>query len=237
MTPISITTTTRRLVAYSPVPYRRSWARLLAAPLVLASNVAVGAAVYLPWRTARVRWAIPLDDVMRPVAGSGRSVIYYSWHAYEPFLVLAFRDIPLRSTPSAIGNDGIASRLVQHTVAWSGMPVWVYRRRSPVPPTEQVIQLLKRHPQQIALVPDAGGPYGRVKPGLAEIARAVDAWLIPIVVRGRGRLKIQRPWRYGFPTPFCTVTVYPGEPFEGGTATVDRCQRALEELDSGVGHG
>jgi lysophospholipid acyltransferase (LPLAT)-like uncharacterized protein len=162
-------------------------------------------------------------------------LIYYSWHAYEPFLLLAFRNIATEWTPHAIGHDGIASRSLQHAVAWFGVPVWVYRRRSPVTPTQQIIKLVKEQRHHVALVPDSGGPYGSVKPGIAEIARTVDAWVLPVVVRARGRLRIRRPWRYGFPLPFCSVDVYAGEPFDGRTASVDRCQRSLDALETHVG--
>ncbi len=224
-----------RSVSYSQVPFRRSWTAPLLAPVALVSNVAVMASVYIPWRTARIRWIPPLADVTQSIADSNRPLIYYSWHAYEPFLLLAFRDIATQWIPHAIGHDGIASRSLQHAVAWLGVPVWVYRRRSPVTPTQQIIQLVMEQRRHVALVPDAGGPYGSVKPGLAEIARAVDAWVIPVVVRARGRLGIRRPWRYGFPLPFCSVDVHSGEPLEGRIAGVDRFQLALEALETRLG--
>ncbi len=229
--------TRHRRISYSQVPFQPSWAARLALPVTLVSNLAVVATVYIPWRTARVRWTPPLDDIAGPVADGGRPLIYYSWHKYEPFLLLAFRDIPARLTPHAIGHDGIASRSLQHAVSWFGVPVWVYRRRSPVTPTEQIIRLLREQHHHVALVPDAGGPYGRIKPGLAEIANAVDAWVIPVVVRAQGRFNLPRPWRYGFPLPFCSVDVYAGEPFEGNAATVDRYQHALDALETRLGGG
>ena len=79
---------------------------------------------------------------------------------------------------------------------------------------------------------DAGGPYGRVKPGLAEIARATGAWVVPLVVRGRPVIEFTRPWHYVFPLPFCSVLASYGEPLDGREATVDRCQQALDAVEN-----
>jgi lysophospholipid acyltransferase (LPLAT)-like uncharacterized protein len=86
----------------------------------------------------------------------------------------------------------------------------------------------------IGLFADAGGPYGRVKPGLAEIAQATDAWLVPLIVNGRPIIMLKRPWRYAFPLPFCTLTAHRGEPIDGREATVDRCQEALDGVEARV---
>ncbi|NIM48253.1 MAG: hypothetical protein GTO22_03180 [Gemmatimonadales bacterium] len=92
--------------------------------------------------------------------------------------------------------------------------------------------MVKARGCHIGLFADAGGPYGRVKPGLAEIARETGAWLVPLVVRGRPLIRLSRPWRYLFPLPFCSLRAYHGEPFDGREATVARCQEALDHVES-----
>jgi len=84
----------------------------------------------------------------------------------------------------------------------------------------------------VGLFADAGGPYGKVKPGLAEIARATEAWLVPVVVRGRPTLRFRWPWRYQFPLPFCRLAAHYGKPIDGRDATVERCQEALERTEA-----
>jgi lysophospholipid acyltransferase (LPLAT)-like uncharacterized protein len=133
--------------------------------------------------------------------------------------------------PTGIGHDGLLSRMVQQTSAWFGFRIWVYRRKSPIKPKQQLIDMIRSRRCNIGLFADAGGPYGRVKPGLPEMARATDAWLVPLVVRGRPIVMLKRPWRYGFPLPFCRLVAHWGDPIDGRDATVDACQRALEELD------
>jgi lysophospholipid acyltransferase (LPLAT)-like uncharacterized protein len=71
-----------------------------------------------------------------------------------------------------------------------------------------------------------------VKPGLPEIARATDAWLVPLIVRGRPIIELKRPWHYQFPVPFGTLRAHHGEPIDGGTATVDRCEEALNGIEA-----
>jgi lysophospholipid acyltransferase (LPLAT)-like uncharacterized protein len=110
------------------------------------------------------------------------------------------------------------------------MSVWVYRRNSPIRPTQQIIDLLKAERCNVGMIPDSGGPYGKVKPGLAEIARSTGAWLVPVIIRARGLLKLRRPWRGGLPLPYCSLVAYHGPPLDGTRTSVAECQTALDEL-------
>jgi lysophospholipid acyltransferase (LPLAT)-like uncharacterized protein len=121
--------------------------------------------------------------------------------------------------------------MLQQATARFGYHLWIYRRKSPIPPKQQIIEMVRARGCNIGLFADAGGPYGRVKPGLPEIARATNAWLVPLIVRGRPVIGIRRPWRYVFPLPFCTLTANRGDPIDGQEATVDRCQEALDKVE------
>jgi lysophospholipid acyltransferase (LPLAT)-like uncharacterized protein len=162
---------------------------------------------------------------------SARSLIFYSWHAYEPVAMCAFRDVSFDFMPTVIGHDGLLSRMVQQASARLGYRMWVYRRASPVPPRQQIIEMVKDRRCNIGLFADSGGPYGRVKPGLPEIARATGAWLVPLVVRGRPVITIKRPCHFVFPLPFCSLTARIGEPIDGREATIDLCEEALDNLE------
>lgn len=200
-------------------------------PLIRASNAALTAWLYPCWRTAHVRWSPPLNILADRVRGSGRPVIYYSWHAYELMLLLGFRDVPGFLKPIGIGHDGVLSRMLQSTGARLGFHLWIYRRKSAIRPRDQIIELIRTRECHIGLFTDAGGPYGRVKPGLAEIARATDALVVPLITRGRPRLKLSRPWRYGIPLPYCRVVVFNGPPLDGRHATLVEYQSAMDELE------
>lgn len=219
-------------MSYAPVPFEAPWYRPLLQPLVFGSNLAVAAWMYPCWRTARTLWSPSLDVLAATLADAGRPVIYYTWHAYELLGACAFRDVPEALTPVGIGHDGVRSRMLQQAFRWCGVSIWVYRRRSPIRPKQQIIDLLCSGRSRIALAADAGGPYRRVKPGLPEIARAADALLVPFVVRGRGVLLLRRRVRYDVPLPFCSLVLYYGAPLDGRDATVAACQQALEDEES-----
>ncbi len=66
-----------------------------------------------------------------------------------------------------------------------------------------------------------------VKPGLPEVARESEAILVPVALRARPVVMLRWPRKYGFPLPFSSIEVFWGEPFDGSTATLEHCQKAL----------
>ena len=222
-------------ISFATVPSSTAWYSFLLRPLIVASNAAVSAWLYPCWRTARIVWHPPLDVLAQRVKNTGRPIIYYSWHAYEPMLFLGMRDVPAFLRPIAIGHDGVLSRMLQSTGARLGYHMWIYRRTSAIRPRDQIIELIRARSCNIGLVTDAGGPYGRVKPGLVEIARATNAWVVPLVLRGRPILKLRWPWRYGIPLPRCRVKVFNGQPLDGREATLRDYQSAMDDLENTAG--
>jgi len=221
----------RGRISFASVPSDTTWYRPLYQPLVFLSNVAMAAWIYPCWRTVRIRWIPPLDELAQCAERTGRPLVFYSWHAYEPLTLCAFRDVPPEMMPTGIGHDGLLSRMLQQASAWFGFRLWIYRRKSPIRPKHQIIEMVQTRGCNIGLFADSGGPYGRVKPGLPEIARATNAWLVPLVVRARPLIRLRRPWHYEFPLPFCRLWAHHGNPIDGHDATVDVCQEALERVE------
>lgn len=221
----------RGRVSFAQVPFEAAWYQPLLQPIAFASNVALAAWMYPCWRTARVRWHPPTEVLAQRARDSRRPIIYYSWHAYEPLTLVAFRDVPDPLKPTAIGHDGTLSRMLQRTGAWFGYHLWIYRRKSPIRPKDQIIDLIQRRGCNIGLFPDAGGPYGRVKPGLAEIAAATNALVVPLVTRCRPVVMLRWPRRYRFPLLFSSLVVYNGAPLDGPRTSTDEFQKAMEELE------
>ena len=217
------------------MPAETLWYHPLSKPLVLLSNFLLAAWIYPCWRTVRVSWHPSLDHLARLSTDTHRPLIFYSWHAYEPITICAFRDVPPDMRPTGIGHDGVLSRMLQQATAWFGYRLWVYRRKSPIRPKQQIIDMVRARGCNIGLFADAGGPYGCVKPGLAEIARETEGWLVPLIVRARPAVMVRWPRRYGFPVPFGALRAHHGEPIDGREATVDQCQAALEALESPPG--
>lgn len=223
----------RGRISFAVVPFEKPpWYSRLLQPLVLAANVLLVLWIYPCWRTVRIRWIPSLDVLAKLARETNRPLIFYSWHAYEPLTLCAFRDLPAELELTGIGHDGVLSRMLQRATAWFGFRVWIYRRKSAIRPKQQIIDMVRSRGSNIGLFADAGGPYRRVKPGLPEIARATNGWLVPMVVRGRPILTLPWPVRYVFPLPFCKLEVYYGAPIDGREATVDGCQLALEQVET-----
>jgi len=221
----------RGRISFAAVPAETLWYQRYSKPLVLLSNFLLAAWIYPCWRTVRVSWQPSLDSLARLTADTGRPLIFYSWHAYEPITICAFRDVPPEMRPTGIGHDGVLSRMLQQATAWFGYRLWIYRRHSPVRPKQQIIDMVRARGCNIGLFADAGGPYGHVKPGLPEIARETDAWLVPLVVRARPVIMLRWPRRYGFPVPFGALHACHGAPIDGRETTVAVCQAALEAVE------
>jgi lysophospholipid acyltransferase (LPLAT)-like uncharacterized protein len=223
-----------RLIRFSNSPYQARALDALFEPLICCINIVVGGWLYPAWRTARVQWEPDVAELIRLFNEQSRPIICYAWHKYELIGICAFRDFPQDSTPIAISHDGFWSRSLQQIGVWYDLPVWVYRRRSPIKPKDQLINLLKRERPIIGLFPDSGGPDSHIRSGFVDVAQATGALLIPMVWHSRPVLIFRSPRRYYFPIPFSRVIAYYGRPIEGTCVTSNDCRNALEELEERI---
>jgi lysophospholipid acyltransferase (LPLAT)-like uncharacterized protein len=204
-------------------------------PLIYLTNLTVAAWMYPAWRSARIQWEPDVAELIRLFKERSRPIICFAWHAYELIGTCVFRDFPREFVPLAIGHDGPRSRALQQSVAWYGSPVWVYRRRSPVQPKDQLIDLLKVERAVIGVFPDSGGPDGQIRPGFVEVARAAEALLVPMAWHARPVLMVRSPRRYCLPVPFSRVSAYYGPLIDGTLTTREDCRQALEDLEGRMG--
>ena len=222
-----------RPIRFSDAPYRRNPLDVLLEPLVYAANLAFACSLYPAWRTARIRWEPDAAQLVRLFKERSRPIMCFAWHAYELNSLCAFRDFPRDVVPIGIGHDGPQSRALQQTATWFGVPVWAYRRRSPVPPRTQIINLLKAERPVIGVFVDSGGPDGQVRQGFLDVARATEALLVPLAWHARPALVLRVPRRrYCFPAPFSRIRAYHGQPIDGVSATPDACRDALQSLEA-----
>jgi len=221
-----------RPIRFSDAPYRARAFDAVWEPLVYVANLAAATCLYPAWRTARIRWEPDVEQLIRLFKDRSRPTICFAWHAYELNGVCVFRDFPRDLVPLAIGHDGPASRALQQSVAWYGFPIWVYRRRSPIQPKAQIINLLKAERPVIGVFVDSGGPDGQVRPGFLEVARAAEALLVPMAWHARPRLVLRALHRrHCLPVPFSQITAYHGQPMDGIDATLADCRDALDALE------
>ena len=164
---------------------------ILLEPLVYLSNLAVAISLYPAYRTARIQWEPDAAKLIRLFKERSRPIVCFAWHAYELNSFCAFRDFPRDLVPLAVGHDGPLSRALQQSAAWYDFPVCVYRRRSPIPPKAQIVNLLKTERPVIGVFPDSGGPDGNIRPGFLEVARAAEALLVPMAWHARPVLAVR----------------------------------------------
>jgi len=181
--------------------------------------------------TATVRWPRPPSPLLERAATEGRPLIYYTWHAYTWLSVTAFRGLPDWAVPAILAHDGWRSRANQRAYTWFGFPVWVYGQHSSTRPRKQIADALLNLGGNLALAADSGGPYGRVKDGLLDIAKASNALLVPLTFRGRRLVRLHRPVTHYVPLPFCSLVVHDGEPLEARQVSIADCQAALDRLE------
>src|SRR5689334_16950717 len=88
-------------------------------------------------------------------------IAYVAWHRYNFASTHALAQLPGPLRPTLVMHDGLASRALTHEAsAWFGFETFVFRRRSPVPPRAQIVDYVRASGRSIAILPDAGGPYG-----------------------------------------------------------------------------
>jgi lysophospholipid acyltransferase (LPLAT)-like uncharacterized protein len=200
-------------------------------PLLFLTNCAFSACMLPCLSTAAVRWEPPATRLFELAVTAGRPLIYYTWHAYSWLSVIAFRGFPIWAVPAILAHDGWRSRVNQRAYAWFGLPVWVYGRHSSTRPRKQIADALLNHGGHLALAADSGGPYGRVKEGLLGIAQATDALLVPVTIRGRRIVRLNRPITHYVPLPFCSLVVHNGEPLDAQRLSTVQCQEAIDRLE------
>lgn len=83
----------------------------------------------------------------------------------------------------------------------------------------------------LALAADSGGPYGRVKKGLLDIAQASGSLLVPLIFRGHRVVRLRRPVTHYVPLPFCSLVVHDGEPLDAQRIGITECQEAMDRLE------
>ena len=219
---------TRRGLIHLAPPHRGAVDAFVLDPLLLLANCAFATCMLPYLSTVTVRWKRPPERLLE--AAASRPLIYYTWHAYTWLSVAAFREFPGWAVPAILAHDGWRSRLNQRAYVWFGFPVWVYGRASPVRPRKQIADALLTQGGHLALAADSGGPYGRVKEGLLDIAQASGALLVPLMFRGRRVVRIRRPVTHYLPLPFCSLVVHSGEPLAAERASTAHCQEALDRL-------
>jgi len=198
-------------------------------PLFWLSNASLFVMHAPAMLSARVEFAPAVEALVE--AARGRPLVWITWHRFNFAATAALRALPDALRPTLVMHDGVASRALTHEAsAWLGFETFVFRRRSSVSARAQLIDYVRVSRRSIVNLPDSGGPYGVMKPGILEVARACDALVVPFVVDAHPSLTVGRVLRQLVPLPFARVTLRHAEPRAAAALTVDDCQRALDDL-------
>jgi lysophospholipid acyltransferase (LPLAT)-like uncharacterized protein len=191
-------------------------------PLLLASNAAIYALNLPAVRFSRVRFASPPEALPRPA-------ILFAWHRFNYAVTPALAHMPPSIRPTLVMHDGLASRALTHESSeWLGFERFAFARRAAASPRDQIAEYVRTTSRSIFLLPDAGGPYGKVKPGIVAIARACGVPVVPVRVRCDRAIVVGRRLRHVVPLPGATIDVDFGEPIPPDFIDTGRCQAALD---------
>ena len=199
-------------------------------PLGLASN----ALVYLTNMAIAHRvvseGSLPSETAQALAARDPKILI--AWHRYNYLCAHVMRHWPQGCRPTLIMHDGLSSRLLTHeSSVWLGFDTFVFARRAALSPRQQIAEYLRRTQRSILLLPDSGGPYGVVKPGVVEIATACAASVWPLAIAQTGALELGKKLRHLLPLPGCHLDLRFGAPIPPESVTQQRCQDALDALE------
>lgn len=197
-------------------------------PLVSSSNTFFFLYNVASYAFATVTWKPPLSSLVT----SGRPVIFFAWHANAWASMRMFRDAGIK--PWVVAHDGLISQINCRAGKPWGLDAFTFTRAGPVAPREQIAEFVRSARHNLLLFPDSGGPYRRMRGGIVEIGRTTDALLVPFALATRGAIRVGGRQGHILGVPFCKLTGLLGAPIDGKEASLEGCQRALDDLEDAV---
>jgi lysophospholipid acyltransferase (LPLAT)-like uncharacterized protein len=177
-------------------------------------------------------------DVRRALAprADGRPLLPVYWGADAvaiallPFLEATFLEAAQRLT--FLFDETFGGRVCAGLVAQLGSQS-VMLARAGRPERLEHLSFVMRRGGSFALAVDGGGPYFRVGTGVASLARALKAVVVPLACTATPAV----PWLHrsgiSFPLPRCRVTAAIGRPIDASRprqTVVEEIQAALDSL-------
>ncbi len=172
---------------------------------------------------------------LEAVLNSGRPTLFTAWHGMTMMLV------------GFIGQQYDLSQLVLPMPDdWRGGNLAVFTRKfgaTPFPMNldgdntlatarqlAKIVRLIKAGRGSYITPDGPDGPAYVIKPGLAYIARKVDAAILPMGAYTRHGYRLPRWDRYVVPYPFSRISICIGAPkARAGTKRANRCKRTADQ--------
>lgn len=198
---------------------------------------AIALLVFFWHRTCRYR---TVDDPRPALRTAGRPYILALLHAHQVGAVLGNDETRLAAmvSRSADGDLLVPSLRLRGVEPVRGSSRSAARDKGGLEALAQLGERVSRGVPVLLAVDGPNGPRGRVRLGVAELARRTGATVVPFIVVSSRRWCLTRSWdRLQLPLPFARVTGYFGEPLapdpdKSSNALCGQIQHALEQLEA-----
>ena len=180
-----------------------------------------------------------VEDPRPALRAAGRPYVLALLHAHQVGAILG-NDEPRLSAMVSRSADGdllIPSLRSRGVEVLRGSSRSAVRDKGGLDALSQLAERVSGGIPSLLAVDGPRGPRGRVRLGVAELARRTGAAVVPLIVVPSRRLCLTRSWdRLQLPLPFARVTGYFGKPLEpdvGENPSVlcGQIQTALEGLE------
>ena len=180
-----------------------------------------------------------VEDPRPALRAAGRPYVLALLHAHQVGAILG-NDEPRLSAMVSRSADGdllIPSLRLRGVEVLRGSSRSAVRDKGGLDALSQLAERVSGGVPSLLAVDGPRGPRGRVRLGVAELARRPGAAVVPLIVVPSRRLCLARSWdRLQLPLPFARVTGYFGKPLEpdvGENPSVlcGQIQTALEGLE------
>lgn len=189
-------------------------------------------AYVLPWliwifyRLWTATWRVKVIESpgMRQALAERRPIVFAHWHGIELSVVPLIRHYKI-ATMTSTSKDG---QLIDFAIRkFGGATSKGSSTRGAVGALKGLVRLMVKNGRNATMAVDGPkGPLHRVKPGVFELSRLAEAYIVPLGAAASSSIVFQKSWNKAFlPKPFARVTVVFGEPWPA----ITRVQSARDD--------
>jgi lysophospholipid acyltransferase (LPLAT)-like uncharacterized protein len=186
-------------------------------------------ALYSLWiRTWRLK--VVESEGMKRARREKRPLVFAFWHGDELAAISLTRFYPV-ATMTSTSRDG---ELLDRVVRLLGVKTSRgSSTRGAVHALKGLIDLAKEGRTAVVAVDGPKGPYHKVKPGIFQVAKAVEALVVPFGFHASRVYVFKKSWNKArFPLPFSKVTVVWGEAYALEEASDPRDPKLAHDLEN-----
>jgi len=179
------------------------------------SALVVGAPlIILGWLTMKtLKFIVTESAQFKKLSENNPRVVFFTWHRNNwIYCGLTLSAARFKFT-RLIGNDKWISLAHGLAGALLGFRFFFFRLGSKNTRIDQIARYVKEG-NSVMLLPDSGGPYGKIKRGLVKVALTSDALLVPVSFECDRKIVLGRTLRQWIMLPWTTIKVTVGDPIK-----------------------